>query len=37
MDESVEFALQKLGTIDIAVLNASVAWLGYFENFNSTN
>lgn len=37
MSEAIDFAIQKMGGIDIAILNAGIAGSGYFENFNSDN
>jgi NAD(P)-dependent dehydrogenase (short-subunit alcohol dehydrogenase family) len=37
VENAIEFAVSKTGTIDIAVLNAGVAGSGYFENFDSEN
>ena len=37
MKESVEFAIEKMGSIDIAILNAGVAGSGYFQDFTSEN
>ncbi|MFC2131287.1 SDR family NAD(P)-dependent oxidoreductase [Bacteroidota bacterium] len=37
MKKSVDFAIDKIGSIDIAILNAGVAGSGYFENFDSDN
>ena len=37
MSEAIDFAIQKMGGIDIALLNAGVAGSGYFENFDSEN
>jgi short-subunit dehydrogenase len=37
MKESVDFAIEKMGSIDIAILNAGVAGSGYFDNFTTEN
>ncbi|MFH1050040.1 MAG: SDR family NAD(P)-dependent oxidoreductase [bacterium] len=37
MNDSVNYAIQKMGGIDIAILNSGIAGSGYFENFDSDN